>query len=121
MGKGGFNGGSTLVGPTSGWFTTSVRKKKVVDRATACGNAAAMARKDEREGWKFAENKTRLLSPDELNALIGPRSKTLRSLPKSGDRTDVAGSVPSGKGLARAKREKRQAAKRKRLGIPEPS
>ncbi len=116
MGKGGYSGGSTLVGFRSGWFTTSVPKKKAVDPATACGNAAARARGEERERWQWGEDKTRLLSPDELITQIGSRPKKIRSLTNSAGPMGESSSVPSRKKVLR---EKRQAAIRKRLGMPE--
>lgn len=106
MSKGGYRGGSTVVGRGSGWFTSTPPTKRPESRAARVGRAVTAAREQERADWNGAEHPAEVLSASELAARLGP--PPARTQPTTSD---------AGAKLKRARAQVRQREKRQRLGI----
>lgn len=105
MGKGSFLGGSKVVGPKSGWFTISPKSPRQVSKSVALGNQLAAKREDDRKNWKALRAEPLLMSPEEFAAAFPKKAPSI----SFGSEVAVADRLSS--------RERRQAAKRRRLGI----
>lgn len=106
MGKGGYRGGSTIVGARSGWFSMSPKKAPQTNKFVAIGNDLAANRRDERRNWDVQTNCAVVMSREEL-AIAFPAKR-------------ASAPINTNYGLSDANsRKDRQAAKRRRLGIEE--
>lgn len=110
MNKGGYRGGSAIIGPRSGWFSSSAPKKRPLSKAAAVGNAVTAARAEARAAWTAEDNPSILVSAEELSSIVGPAKKQPASVREPS--SDVKG-TPSKREHART----RQEAKRRRLGL----
>lgn len=106
MGKGGYRGGSTIVGPSSGWFTSHAPKPRQRDKSTLVGNAANAARVEARATWDPAIEVSRVVSADEVVDLTGHGKRKANASPPSAKRSGE-----------RLKALARKAEKRRKLGI----
>lgn len=68
MSKGGYNGGSTVVGPGSGWFNTAKPKPRQRNKFVQVGDALAQKWKEQRQEFEKQPQGSLLISKEDVEA-----------------------------------------------------